>query len=114
MCASEGLASDKSTDKCPHVDYYNITNKEMAVKVDKYNLIKGVHKVSENQDRNDEEQNTESEDKNKAESQREEECFRYIPSKDERKTMVAEDQKLEEEKELPAPYFRSVNEFLSK
>lgn len=46
--------------------------------------------------------------------QPQDEDFKFIPSKEERHTMFSNDHKLEEEKEAPEDYFRSVNEFSSK
>lgn len=40
-----------------------------------------------------------------------EEDFKFIASKEERNTMISDDRKLEEDKEDPEDFFRSVNEF---
>lgn len=106
--------------KCPHLDYYQVTSKELAVKVDSYNLVKDSHnlntiKEEANEDKEGELSNV-TVDKNykMTPGKSDDDYFKYIPSKDERNTMLPQDQKLEEEKELPEDYFRSVNEFQSK
>jgi len=118
-CQNDQKTSHEKENKCSHIDYYQITSKELAVKVDQYNLIKesnnlNIIKEEINEDKDIASANVTDFKNYKMDQRKEEDYFNYIPSKDERNTMLHTDQKLEEEKELPDTYFRSVNEFQSR
>jgi len=116
---SEESSNNDSEAEWPHIDYDFITNKEMAVNVEKYNLIKDENNLNPikedvNEDKEMNSNVTYFGDYKMTTIKSDEDYFKYIPSKDERNTMLPKGAKLEEDKENAEDYFRSVNEFHSK
>ncbi|CAI2384532.1 unnamed protein product [Moneuplotes crassus] len=116
--------------KCPHIDYDEVTGNEGAVKVNQYSVIKASDSEEEQAkiEPTDQTEHKESSSKffntvDSAEQHvkpREEhkdyndDEFRYVKSKQERNTMRPKEDNLEEKKDLPENYFRSVNEFRAR
>ena len=114
-CKEEGIFRSDSVPKCPHIDYYEVTNKQLAVKVDQYNLIKD--QATLNSIKEVDEDNYDAISKSGGKKlgddlrKRSEDDFKPMLSKADRNTYCLEGDKLEEEKEVPEEYTRSFNEF---
>ena len=138
-CKNDGWVDTKKTSKCPHIDYYQVTDKEMAVKVDHFSIVKECEEEGEckdedsssmadgNEEKSPDDQDLREEldfmeqpneplnEDHKVEDKRnDDDEFRYAISKEERNTMWLQEDNLEERKGVPEDYFRSVNLFQSR